>query len=813
MLRSYVVIALRNLMRDKVVTGINIVGLSVAIAVSAILGLGVHGMLTADWNLREDDRLFRVVTREIEVSDDVCRIAYQREDLAAALAETFPEIASTTRVIKTSILMTVGERHLEHSVVEVDPPFLQMFHYPLAAGNPATVLDGLDQVVISKRLAERMFGDGVRDYPELVGKQIVFHGNQGPEKYIIAGVFADLPKRRSLDFDAAIRFENRMKYARDSYWDSPTSTYVTLQPLAERKALEAKLPEFSREFIAPVWERYKGVRWKDDPDAFQLQLQDASDIYLDTQVMNAYEHSEGTEPILALVALIEIIMIVACINFTTLAVAGSIGRSAEVGVRKALGANKTQVALQFLGEGVLLALFSLIVGLVLVQLGLPTFNAYYGIDRWSGLALGDLGLPIIVGGGVLLAVLIGIAAGSYPALIAARMQPSSGVRGEALWRRRRVTSALLTLQYGMAVILIFCTIAIQQQLAYIQSRDLGHAAEQVVVVKLRGADPTRLGERFKEATLSQAGVAGVALLQREFPTSTMTNYIRRSDGGQERIIVHHFAVDPDFFTTLGIDLVSGRSFEAGRLVDRTESVVVNQSLADAFGWGENAVGEFLPEYGNFGVSKSPTIIGIAPDFHFRSFRESIKPALFHYGPEASFKRALVRLNTYKVDDTLAGLEQIWEKVAPEQPFEYEFLNQTFARQYENDKEISRTVTLASVVAILIACMGLFGHATIVLQRRTKEIGVRKVLGATVAEIIALLSRDLTKMVALACLLAFPLAHFLVGQWLARYAYQFGLGLTTYLLCGTIAFAIALGTVAYIGVRAARENPVHALRYE
>ena len=813
MLRSYVVIALRNLMRDKVVTGINIVGLSVAIAVSAILGIGVHGMLTADWNLREDDRLFRVVTREISAAGKVQRAAWQREDLAAALAETFPEIASTTRVIKTYILMTVGERHIEHNVVEVDSPFLQMFHYPLAAGNPSTALDGLDQVVISKRLAERMFGDEFRDYPGLIGRQIVLHGNEGPEAYTISGVFADLPKQRSLDFDAAIRFENRTRYGMASYWGATASTYIALHPLAERKALEARLPEFSREFIAPVWEHHKGVRWKDDPDAFQLELQDARTIYLDPQAQTnlGYENYLPIESLLALVALIGVILTVACLNFTTLAIAGSIGRSAEVGVRKALGANKAQIALQFVGEGVLLALFSLIAGLVLVQLGLPAFNAYYGLDAWSGLALHDLGTWILVGGGALLAVLIGIAAGSYPSLIAARMQPSSVVREAGPWRKSRVTSALLTLQYGMAVLLIFCTIAIHQQLAYIQSRDLGHAAEQVVVVKLRGADPTRLGERFKEATLSQPGVAGAALLQREFPTSLSTDNLRRPDG--ERISVHHFAVDPDFFTTLGIGLVSGRSFEAGRLADRTESVVVNQSLADAFGWGENAVGEFLPQYGGYGVSKTPTIIGIAPDFHFRSFRESIEPALFHYGPEASFERALVRVNTREVDDTLADLEQIWEKVAPEQPFEYEFLDQTFARRVRGGQEISRIVTFASVVAILIACMGLFGHATIVLQRRTKEIGIRKVLGATVAEILALLSRDLTKMVALACLLAFPLAHFLVGKWLSQYAYQFGLGLTTFLLCGTIAFAIALGTVAYTGFRAARENPVNALRYE
>ena len=811
MLRSYVVVALRNLLRDKVGTGINIVGLSVAIAVSTILGLGVHGALTADWNLRDDDRLFRVVTHEISASGHIQHPAYQREELAAELAAAFPEIAHTTRVIKTNILMTVGERHLEHSVVEVDPPFLQMFHYPLAAGNPTTALAGLDQVVISKRLAERMFGAEFKAYPALIGRQIVLHGNEGPEPYTISGVFADMPKKRSLDFDAAIRFENRTKYGMASYWGATASTYIALQPLAEREALEAKLPAFSRTFIAPVWERYKGIRWQDDPNAFQLKLQDARTIYLNpqNQAYYGYENSVDLESILALVALIGVILTVACLNVTTLALASSIGRSAEVGIRKALGASKPQIALQFLGERVLLAFFALIAGLFLVPLGLPAFNAHYGIDHWSGLSLGDLGLPIIVGGGGLLALLVGIAAGSYPALIVARMQPASVVGKVGPRRKNRMTSVLLTLQYGMAVFLIFCTIAIRQQLAYVQSRDLGYAVDQVVVVKLRGADPTRLGKRFKEAALSQPGVASVALVDREFSLGVSTNYIKRPDG--ERVSVYVYAVDPDFFTTLGIDLASGRSFAAGRLADRTESVVVNQRLSEVFGWGENAVGEFLPEYGAYGVSKTPAVIGVTPDFHFRSLREPIKPAVFHYGPEASFERALVRL--HGGNDALAGLEQRWAKVAPEQPFEYEFLDRAFARQYENEQAIGRTVTLASVVAVLIACMGLFGHATIVLQRRTKEIGVRKVLGATVAEILACLSHDLAKMVALACLLAFPLAHFAVGQWLSQYAYQFGLGLTTYLLCGTLAFAIALIAVAYTGIRAARENPVNALRSE
>ena len=286
MLRNYVVIALRNLMRDKVVTSINIVGLSVAIAVSAILGIGVHGMLTADWNLREDDRLFRVVTREIQASGHVYHIAYQREDLAAALAETFPEIASTTRVIKTSILMTVGERHLEHEVVKVDPPFLQMFHYSLAAGNPATALDGLDQVVISKRLAERMFGDEFRDYPELVGRQIVLHGNEGPEAYTVAGVFADLPKERSLDFDAAIRFENRTKYGMRTVTGALRLLHTSrFSLLAKRKALEAKLPEFSRDVHRPgLGTPTKACAGRTIRMPSNSNFRTRGTIYLDTQV-------------------------------------------------------------------------------------------------------------------------------------------------------------------------------------------------------------------------------------------------------------------------------------------------------------------------------------------------------------------------------------------------------------------------------------------------------------------------------------------------------------------------------------------------
>jgi hypothetical protein len=455
-------------------------------------------------------------------------------------------------------------------------------------------------------------------------------------------------------------------------------------------------------------------------------------------------------------------------------------------VRKAIGATRHQLSNQFLAEAIVVSLIAIVVGMGLAEAVLPTLGGTYPWGVTNGVTTTDVFSQMQVYAGSMPAAMhTGLGRATRITVYREKLEdiilPSSALTAEvqAVFRPNRSTAESVHGPVGSASLVLLVpkgkrvTVIKGKQ---VRAYDLQGSISFIESTCEEVADIEGDVELFDSALETARNICG-KLYQRYYRYLGM----RMDDYKARRLEAEDCQLE-DIRGGVDID-VSNAQLKAARLGGRVR------------------------------IYNPPTVIGIAPDFHFRSFREPIKPALFHYGPEASFKRALVRLNTYKVDDSLAGLEQVWEKVAPEQPFEYEFLDRAFARQYESDEESSRTVTFASVVAILIACMGLFGHATIVLQRRTKEIGVRKVLGATVAEILALLSRDLAKMVALACLLAFPLAHFLVGQWLSRYAYQFGLGLTTYLLCGTIAFAIALGTVAYIGVRAARENPVKALRYE
>jgi putative ABC transport system permease protein len=292
-----------------------------------------------------------VVTREVKPSGDVRRTAFQREDLAATLASSFPDVEQSTRVIKTWVLMSIGQHHLEHTIVEVDASFLQMFSYPLAAGSAASALDGLDHMVVSKAWADRMFGDTFTDYAELVGKEVLCHGNQGAEAFTISGVFEDLPSARSLDFEAVIRYENKPKFGWSNQWDSPASTYVTLRPSANVADLRAKMRGFSREFVAPVFDRFKGRRWKDEEDAFLLELQAVGEIRLNPEVGSGYESSTGPGAVLTLIGMIAVILAIACINFTTLAIARSVSRTTEVGVRKALGAGRVHIVRQFLAPG------------------------------------------------------------------------------------------------------------------------------------------------------------------------------------------------------------------------------------------------------------------------------------------------------------------------------------------------------------------------------------------------------------------------------------------------------------------------------
>lgn len=805
MLGNYVRAALRSLQDSKLTAGINILGLSVGVAASFILIIGLHGVATIDEHLTADKCLYRVLAQEIVSSGETHLTAFQREDLAERLTSSFAEVEAATRVIRTGILMRVGDQHVEQSVVEVDTTFLRMFGYGLAAGDPAVALRREDQVVISMPLAQRVFGalEGPHAY---LGRDLHLYDSQGERVFVVSGVLDPLPRERSLSFEAIIRFENYPDFGYSSRWDSPTSTYVTLRAGVDPAAMTAKLDDFSRDFVATVKEKYVGNRWQDRPDAFRLLLQPSAQIHKNTDVQSSYETATGSEPIVVLTILIGIILAVTCLNFAMLSFARSMGRTREVGIRKALGAQRRQVVVQFLVEGLLVASISTLCGFALVQAGLPTFNAVFEVE--DPVRLFDLGYANVVLLVVALTVALGVLAGIYPASKVARQHVATAVRGQSRINASKSGGVAVVLQYGLATFLLSCTIVILQQVSFLETCDLGYDAEQVFVLSAPVSD-SRLAERFQASARQLPGVADVTMADRTFSLSTSSTTIRGPNNS--KLTVFQYGVDPAFISTLGIELHSGRTFSAERGLDRTNSVIVNASLVRALGLQGQAVGQLVHDYGNHGVVDSPRIIGVVPDFHYRSLREPIQPALFHYGPETEYRRILLRLEGVDTEATTANLRELWDEMAPEQPFDGEFLDVAFGHQYQDEQRIRRLISLAAAVAVLTACMGLVGHTAAVLQSRRKQIGVRKALGASTKGILLLLSRDLSKMVGLACLLSFPLAHLVMSEWMSQYAYQFGYGPSTYLLSVAVAMLIALATVGYRGIQAAMQNPVEVLR--
>lgn len=813
MIRNYVTVAVRSLWRDPLTTSINVIGLSVAIATCILFGVGLHYELTMDSFYQDEHRLYRVIAREVPPNGEAFLTSMQRRDLPEHLEETFPEIEATTRMIQAHALAVVGNRHHGFDLLDADPTFLTMFPFPLAAGTVDDALSNVDQIVISKTFADLMFAGTFSHYEDLLGRTVELKGTEPNDVFVVSGVLDDLPKSRSIEFEAIVRMENWEKFGFSNSWDSQAAVFVKLKEGVDREAFEAKLPAFSRDFAEPRLKNYVGVRWKDEPNAFTLSLQDVRDIHFADHIRGSYFQKNSMDLMMTIAGVALSILAIACINFTTLAIARSSARTMEVGVRKVLGARRGQLIAQFCGEGVLMAVLGVASGVVLAELLLPSFNALITVQQVGGVdfALQDVGGPVAVAGVMFVIVVVGVVAGSYPAFIASRFQPTEAVRGSGRSSagRHRVTTLLMTVQYGMAIALIVSTIVMVRQLDYVQSRDLGYAAEQVVVVNLGEQSPTERGLRFKAAASGLAGVERIGLSDRSFTDSHNTGTVKRPSG--DSFWTHQYKVDQDFLLALGIPLLEGRMIRTDSDADSKVSIVVNRAFVERHGGGIG-VGSTV-KYGGYGLDRKNTIVGVLDDFHFHGLQNRIEPLLFHHGPRGPMYHAMVRISTDDVAMTLDRLRDTWTTIAPDLPFDYRFLDEDFARHYSEEIQINRLVGAASVVAILIAVIGLFGQASLSVTRRTKEIGVRKVLGATLAQIIALLSRDFAKLVIAANLIAWPIAYYAMSGWLDEFAYRIPLSPLLFVAGGMTALVVALGTVGWLGVRAARGNPVEALRYE
>ncbi|MCY3767470.1 MAG: ABC transporter permease [Gemmatimonadetes bacterium] len=798
MFRNYLIVALRHLLRQKLYAFINVFGLAVGLACCILIFLYVRHEWQYDAFHENADRIFRVIVKETRPDGSVGYSTLHPTTLAASLKEEFPGIVRASGFIRSRTQVSYQKIFFQESFGLVEPDFLKMFSFPLLAGDPEQVLRRPDGVVVSETVARTLYGNPEDDYTAVLEKPLLL----GDREFTVAGVMRDVPENSSLNFSLLIPIEHHKNYVRahdDN--DGTTAVYVERVETQDVEAMERAFPPFAEKHLNDRIRRFKSRgRIRNTDDGFLLRLQPLRDVYLDSDgVKNSYEASGKTVYSYLLSGLAILVLTVACINYVTLAAGRSVGRASEVGLRRVLGAHRSQLMWQFWGEALSLSLVASAMGIALAEMFLPAFN---------DLARKNLDMPYLDSWGTPLALLgmvciAGLAAGSYPALVLPRLQTVDVLKGHVrIGRRNAGSRALVAVQNALSIALMIGAALMFHQLNYVREKDLGYRKEQVVVVPV----PDDYSDLYKIEVSRSHRVISATVSDRAFTTGDATLGVETKDG--ERLGVRVIRIDPDFLKTMDIQLVAGRDISSPSTSGQRVSALVNEKLAGMLGW-EDPIGKTL----KLRALREPTVVGVVRDFHFDSMHDEIQPLVLHTGMGTFGPFLMIRIKPADVAGTIAFLEKTWEKVAPDEPFSYSFLEDNLARQYRNEDRWFRITAYTFLFAILISCLGLLGLASLSVTRRTREVGIRKVLGGSVSNLSLLLSSEFVKLVLVANLLAWPVAYYVMNKWLQNFAYRIDPEPEIFILCGGLALGIAMLTVGAQSVKAALANPVDALRYE
>ncbi|MEP0547447.1 MAG: ABC transporter permease [Rhodothermales bacterium] len=801
MLKNYLVVALRSLRRQKGYAFINVFGLAVGIAVCLLAGLFVRSELSFDRFHEKSERIVRPWVHEEYGPDEQFTNTVTPLPLGPTLAAEVPEVEAFTRTLPFTVTVVRGAEAANESALLVDPAFFDLFSFPLVSGS-ADPLARHDAVVLTETTAQRYFGEA-----DPVGQALTLRLDDAERTFTVAAVAADPPTTSSVQFGALLPFSQVDGVVSErqlqSWFNVSAETYVLLRDGATPAEVEATLPPVIATALGPDFE-----------GTYTVGLQPIRDIHLNPDLPTGIAAVSDPRYAVTLGVIALLVLLIACINFTTLAVGRSVERTREVGVRKAMGAHRSQLMGQFWGEAALMTGLALVAGFSLAVMALPTFNDIAGrtlsLRPDAGLVLAALALTGIVA----------LVAGSYPAVVLSRSRPAEVLRGRlGLGTRSGVQRGLVALQFALSIGLLAGTLVIAQQLRYLQSTNLGYAADRVVALPnasdfRAGLEPLAplLGALGQESAVSAVSAGAFSFGDPAWAEGGFTD-------AADRYRTFRFnAVAPDFLTTMQIALLEGTGFAPAPAL-AAQQVVVNQAFAEAF--DGVVVGQPLPE-----PFAAYTVAGVTEDFHYASLHTAVEPLLLVTEAQPLFQGlenvgfatspdldVLVRLGPGPLPAAMAALERVWTATAPDRPFDYVFLDDALDQQYRAEERLGRIVGIASGLAVLIACLGLFGLAALVATQRRKEIGVRKVLGASVPDLVLLLSKDLATLVGVAFVVAAPLAYVLVGQWLDDFAYRIEVGPGAFALAGGLALVVALLTITVHTLRAATADPVEALRTE
>jgi putative ABC transport system permease protein len=799
MFKNYFKIAWRNLRKHRVYSAINLIGLATGMAACIVI------MLFVFYEKSFDHSHSRNIYRLNEVQKFPGMVASQKVALSMfpmgpALKHEIPQIINYTRVRWNNKYQVAyaDQRVYLPQVFYVDTGFLQMFDFPLLKGDRQTALEKPNSAVLTEAAARKLFGT-----EDPVGKTISHFGGD-TTIFKITGVLKNLPDNSQFQFDALLSFNTIMRPEWLNNWGGNwLNTYLELAPNTNPSVVETKFPGFLKKHLS------EGDGWK-YYDLFLLSFRDvhanAADIGLD--YINFQKFDKNYTNIFAAIALI--VLLIACINFMNLSTARSAERAKEVGIRKSIGAQRFQLGVQFLGETVLLSLIALLIAAVLVMLVLPY------IENLSERKLRPLIFqhPFLILAILAGTVVVGLVSGLYPAVYLSSFQASKVLKGPAPTGKNRLNlrNILVVTQFSTAIFLIIATVFVYRQLAYMQHQDPGFRREQVLTIPLDQVTHRKYAF-LKEKLSTSPLIAGVTAAQDQLGSHLDQSGIEfRGDGPLRQLTSTRLIVDPDYLDLYNIKLAYGKGFSHDKQ-DNGREYIINESLAAELNKDHPNQSPASLLGRHFGFDSAGYIVGVAKDFNFNSLHYKIETMFMFNQVEWGFNTMSVRIQGRQAGQAISYIQSVWKSVFPEHPFEYQFLDDHFREVYRSDTQITRMVGILAVLSILISCLGLFGLASYSAERRVKEIGVRKVLGASLADIVSLLSTHFLKLVVIANLIAWPLAGFAVNHWLRDYAYRVTISWWVFLVAGIVALLIALATVSLLAVRAALANPVDSLRTE
>ena len=803
MLTNYLKIAWRNVLREKGYAFINVFGLAVGIAFCVLIFLYVRDELTYDHFHAQGERIYRVEETTIQADGSSQGGSSSGPIiLGPALQADVPGIAQYIRLQpEPHYVRATGAstEAIEENITFADRAVLEVFTFPLLQGDPTTALAAPDNVVLTEAVARKHFGD-----EDPIGKVLQIRLDQTFEDFVVTGVAADVPGNSSIQFGMLLPFERLLMYnemfrnGKESWHFYSPVTFVALNPGTTEQRVESTLPAFHRKYHEEDIARERAEGRYDSTAVRTYDLKPIREVHLTSDSDPVYSY------ILSGIALA--VLLIACINFMTLSIGRSARRAKEVGVRKVVGAQRKQIMAQFWGEAFLLSGLAFLAGLLLALGFLPIFNSLTEKSLAVGMIVTWTMGTTLVG----LVVVTGLIAGSYPALVLSRFQPITTLTNRLrLGKSSGFTKALVVLQFAFTVFLITSTVIMARQLAYTRSMELGFDKEQVVAIPTRGLDGGQIAARFRTELGRRPSIVAVTASGNTLGrTGTMGVGFRHEDK-------HHtiavFRVDTHYLDFLGLKLVAGRNFDPNRATDSARSVIVNEAFVRDFEF-EDPIGQTVP-LPWLSPEEVPVIVGVVEDYHFQSLYKKVGPVMLTLDPGWQYENLLVRIRPEGIPQTLDLLKTTWQATAPDVPFAYRFLDDQMQTYYANDQRWSQIIRYAALFAVLIACLGLLGLAALTVTRRTKEIGIRKVLGATLYHIVALLSKEFAVLVGLGVVLAAPVAYLAMQRWLEDFAYRLPLSGWVFVVAGLAALSLALLTVGYHAVRSGLSDPVESLRYE